>query len=249
MLLNDVKHEHELLRKMAVSNVAMSEDVRNRLTTLERSPALIAGKAPRPKDADTHRILGDTNVFAFDDEPREWSDDKLIAFFGGLESQGKKIHYALSMDLWEPGGGRNLTLDPNIPWDNDVAFDGIVQAVTDAFRSDISCDKISAALLLPQNHEMLDGVLLRFGGGGMGFGRAVIFVSVFKIRARLEVRIYTLYEPQGVSADDKGSALALRRSARGSQGSNPVQAVYIKEVRDVVTKAIERVANEGGGLY
>jgi hypothetical protein len=71
------------------------------------------------------------------------------------------------------------------------------------------------------------------------------------MRTRLEVRIYTLYEPQGSASDDKANALALRRSVRGSQGANPKQTAYIKEIRDVVTNAIERIANEDedGPLY
>lgn len=248
MWLNDIKHEHELLRKMAVANITMSEDIRDRLTTLERGPAPTARNAPRPKDAQTHPILGNAGIFAFDGEPSSWPDDQLQLFFDVL---GDRVHYALSMDLWEPGVGRNMTLAPDTPWDDDIAFDGIIEAVMLAFGNEVSCDRISAALLLPQNHEMLDGVLLRFGGGRIGFGRSAIFVNVFKMRTRLEVRIYTLYEPQGSASDDKANALALRRSVRGSQGANPKQTAYIKEIRDVVTNAIERIANEDedGPLY
>jgi hypothetical protein len=244
-LLNDAKHEHELLRKIALASIDMNEEMHARLAEFERGPAPAKPKAPKAKDERTNPILGDRSVFAFDDEPRSWSDEQLQLFFDACGA----IRYALSMDLWEPGGGRNLTLAPNIPWDNDVAFDCVIEAVMFAFRGEVACDRTEAALLLPQKHEMLDGVLLRFGGNEAKFGHTAMFVSVFKISARLEVRIYTLYEPQGSAADDKAGSLALRRSASGSQGFNPVQAAYIKEVRDVVTKAIEKAANDGGGLY
>ena len=240
MCIGDVKHEHELLVKMAHASVSMNESLLKRLKDLEKgdSDAPKPKDAPQPKNISSHPILGDLDVFAFDDEPRRsWADDKLIAFFDALAAQSRSINYALSVNLWEPDRGGNITIPSGFIWDDDLVFDGIIQRVMFKFGNEVWCESKQAALLLSSGHELLDGVLLKIVSSEAELNSVALFVSVFVIRGSLRLHIYTLYLPQGTAAEDRRNALQLRHSER------PRQVAYINELRDTAIAAIEDIIN------
>jgi hypothetical protein len=237
------KYERELLEKMLTSGVSMSEALQDRLKKLQKKPVSAAEyKGPKPKSADSHRILNDKSVLAFDNEPVNWSTDKFTEFFDYLASQNATLLYALVMnEPWKPGSP--VVLPRGFEWSNEAAFDDIAREIGGEFGSSVVCEKKTAAVLLSAEHDEIDGMLITPVKAETGFDYVGLFVSIFRIGQSLDIQIYTLYLPQGDVAVDKRQALSL------NQNANPRHGAFINALRDAVVRVLADRGNAQKDIY
>lgn len=226
MWLKAFEIEMDVLRKMAVSGVAMKEELQERLRFLE------SGKG---KSYSMYEVTESADYNALDYASIHWSSEDYADFFKVLKYENKKLGYALTIREWT----KTLSFTHGGPaWKTDELNESIEKMIREEYGSGVESRQQTFHILDNDTSAEVEGILLKPSRSEMGFDHIAVLLNLFRVGKNLNIRLYTLFMP---TAEDTNLQEKQARSLK--QNTSPNIAAIEEGLRESVLRKLEELIN------